>query len=93
MRPEILGLETFDDDFAAFQIHPDPVTAESFTHVVCRPAAAKGSEEEFFGLSVLPARFAFSGERGMIPEKALRNAPVREERGGVDDERRSGRPA
>ena len=41
MRPEILGLETFNDDFAAFQIHPDPVTAESFTHVIRRPAAAK----------------------------------------------------
>lgn len=46
MGPKVFDLETFNDDFAAFQIHPDPVTAESFTHVVRRPAAAKRVKDD-----------------------------------------------
>ena len=45
MRTEIFGLEPFNNNFAAFYIYTDPVTAESFAHVVCSPATAKGVED------------------------------------------------
>lgn len=46
VRAKIFILEPFDDDFTAFQIHPDPMAAESLADIIGRPAAAKGIEDQ-----------------------------------------------